>query len=287
MIRRIALSLIPGLLVATAAWAQLASQTALVGTVTDSGRARGARGAGRRRQRRHQGHLRGDDERGGVLQHPVRPRPARTRSRSRWPASRPSRRPASRSPATRSCARTRSCRSAAIAETVTVEAKAQVLDTDRAAVSQTIDERAVVDLPLERPQRLESGEHDARRARRVNSDIGLTLQGRRPARHPEQPDAGRHQLLVQPAGGDQHAPDRGCGDRGPDPDRQHVGRVRLVPRRAHQRGDQERHERLPRRRSSSSTRTTRSTSAATSRTGESRRIRGAATSSGSSGRPGR
>src|SRR4029453_17142796 len=37
MIRRIALSLIPGLLIATAAWAQLASQSALVGTVTDAG----------------------------------------------------------------------------------------------------------------------------------------------------------------------------------------------------------------------------------------------------------
>ena len=36
MIRRVSLSLILGLFVATNAWAQLASQTALVGTVTDS-----------------------------------------------------------------------------------------------------------------------------------------------------------------------------------------------------------------------------------------------------------
>ena len=37
MIRRLSISLILGLFVATNAWAQLASQTALVGTVTDSG----------------------------------------------------------------------------------------------------------------------------------------------------------------------------------------------------------------------------------------------------------
>ena len=35
-------------------------------------------------------------------------------------------------------------------------------------------------------------------------------------------------------------------DRGPGPDRQHVGRVRLLPRRAHQRRDQERHQRAAR-----------------------------------------
>ena len=37
MMRRMSLTLCLGLFVATTAWAQLASQTALVGTVTDSG----------------------------------------------------------------------------------------------------------------------------------------------------------------------------------------------------------------------------------------------------------
>ena len=51
-------------------------------------------------------------------------------------------------------------------ETVTVEGKAVVLATDRAALSQTIDTRAVSELPNLRAQRLVAGEHDARGARR-------------------------------------------------------------------------------------------------------------------------
>ena len=70
---RLTLWALLGLSCATPAAAQLASQTALVGTVTDSGGLGGAGRAGRRRQHRHEGYLRDDDERGGVLQHPVRP----------------------------------------------------------------------------------------------------------------------------------------------------------------------------------------------------------------------
>ena len=65
------------------------------------------------------------------------------------------------------------------------------------------------------------------------------LPRRRPARDPEQPDDGRHQRLVQPAGDDQHAADGRRGHRSPGADRQHVGRVRLLPRRPRQRRHQE------------------------------------------------
>ena len=64
-----------------------------------------------------------------------------------------------------------------VAETVTVEAKAAVLNTDRAAVSQTIDQRAVADLPL-------SGRNVWNLASTTpgvlggqTSDIGLTFRG--------------------------------------------------------------------------------------------------------------
>ena len=67
---------------------------------------RGSGGPGRRGQRRHQGYVRGDDERGGLLQHPVRARRHLRDHGHACPASRPSRRPASRSPTTRSSART-------------------------------------------------------------------------------------------------------------------------------------------------------------------------------------
>ena len=160
-----------------ALWAQLASQTALVGTVTDSGGLGRTRGAGRRRQRRHRGYLRGDDELGGVLPHPVRrARPLRDHGHA-CPASGPSRPPASKSPPTRWCARTPRCRSARITDAVTVEAKAQVLDTDRATGfgddRRARDRRAAA----ERAQRLEPGGHDARRPGRLNSDIGLSFRG--------------------------------------------------------------------------------------------------------------
>ena len=90
-------------------------------------------------------------------------------------------------------------------------------------------------------------EHDARRPRRHQQRHRPELPRRRPARDPEQPVARRHQRLVQPAGGDQHAPDRRRRHRSAGADRQHLGGVRLVPRRPHQRRDQERHEHAARR----------------------------------------
>ena len=169
--------------------------------------------------------------------------PARTRSRSRCPASRRSRRRASRS-ATNQVVRTNAVlKVGALAESVNVEAKAQVLNTDSAVVSETIGQRAVVELAGERPQRLEPGEHDARRPGRAQQRHRPELPRRRPARDSEQPVARRHQLLVQPAGRDEHAADRRRGDGDPGADRQHLGRVRLLSRRPHQRRHQERHQR--------------------------------------------
>src|SRR6267142_2159917 len=77
------------LLLATSAWAQLASQTALVGTVTDSG---------------------------GAVVPGANVVAVNVGTQDTY--------------------------------AVTVEAKAQVLDTDRPTVSATINERAVVELPL-------------------------------------------------------------------------------------------------------------------------------------------
>ena len=192
--------------------------------------------------------------------------PAPTRSRSRCRASRPSRRPASRSPPTRSCARTPRCSPAASTRRSTSKRRAQVLNTDSATVSETIGERAINELPL-------SGRNVWNLASTTPGVLsGLQqrhrpeLPRRRPARDSEQPVARRHQLLVEPAGRDQHAPDRGCRDRGAGADRQHVGRIRLLSRRPHQRRDQERHERSARLRCRTSSRATRSTRAATSRT---------------------
>ena len=141
-----------------------------------------------------------------------------------------------------------------------------MLNTDNAIVSETIGERAIVELAAERPQRLEPGEHDARCARRSEQRHRPELPRRRPARDSEQPVARRHQLIVQPAGRDEHAPDRRCGDGDSGADRQHLGRVRLLSRRPRQRRHQERHQQPRTAPSSSSSRTMRSTSAATSRT---------------------
>ena len=106
----------------------------------------------------------------------------------------------------------------ALTESVNVESAAQVLNTDRATVSETINERAIVELPL-RPQRVESGapRHLAcwRRANRYRPE----LQGRGPARDSEQSGARRHQFFGQPAGGDQHAADCRGGNRGSGADR--------------------------------------------------------------------
>ena len=78
-------------------------------------------------------------------------------------------------------------------ETVTVAAASTVLATDRATVSETIDPRAVSELPVAAAT---SGTWRPRRPGcvREHERHRLQLPGRRPAQHPEQPVARRHQL---------------------------------------------------------------------------------------------
>jgi hypothetical protein len=64
-----------------------------------------------------------------------------------------------------------------VAESVSVEAKAQVLDTDRATVSATIDERAVVDLPLNSRNVWSLASTTPGVLGGLNSDIGLSFRG--------------------------------------------------------------------------------------------------------------
>ena len=239
---RLTLWALLGLSCATPAAAQLASQTALVGTVTDSG---GSGGAGRVRSSRST---------------PARATPTRRRRTRRGITTSSSSAAGTYEitvtltgfqtfkvtgveVATNQVVRTNVGDEGRPAERIDHRRRpAPILDTDSATDfgddRQAGDRRAAA----ERPQRLESRDHDAGRARGAEQRYRPELQRRRPAGDPEQPVARRHQLLVQPARRDQHAADRRRGDGDSGPDRQHVGRVRLVSRRPHQRGDQERHQ---------------------------------------------
>ena len=242
MTRRISVLLSLCLLLATSAWAQLASQTALVGTVTDSGGlvVPGAQVVAVNTGTKDTYEATTNTE--GYYHIPF-VRPGRYEITITIPSFQTFK-TVGVEVATNQVVRTNATlQVGGVSESVNVSAEAQVIDTDRATVSETIgaarDRRAAV----ERAQRLESGEHDARGARRPEQRYRPELPRRGPAGDSEQPVARRHQLLVQSAGGDQHAADRRCGDGDPGPDRQHLGRVRRLPRRPHQRRDQERHQR--------------------------------------------
>ncbi len=239
---RLTLWALLGLSCATPAAAQLASQTALVGTVTDSGGAvvPGAQVVAVNTGTKDtyetttnaEGYYNIQFVRTGTYEITV----TRDRLSDLQGHRRRSR------PATRSCAPTPCCKVGGLTESVNVEARAQVLD-DRQRDGlgddrQAGDRRAAAQWP----QRLESRGHDPRRARGHQQRYRFELQRRRSAGDPEQPVARRHQFLGQPSGRDQHAADCRCGRRDSGPDRQHVGRVRVVSRRRDQRGDQERHQ---------------------------------------------
>ena len=222
MIRRIAMALSFVLLFTGSAWAQLSSQTALVGTVTDSG---------------------------GLVVPGAQVVAINTGTKDTYeattnnegyydiPFARPGRYEITVTMAgfqtfkttgvelnTNQVVRTNATLAVgAITESVTVESAAQVLNTDRATVSETINERAIVELPLQGRNVWSLAQHDTRRAVGGHQRYRPELQGRRPARDPEQPGARRHQFLGQPAGGDQHAADCRGRDRDSGADRQHVG----------------------------------------------------------------
>ena len=180
MLRRFFVTLVVCMGGATGAWAQLAEQTGLVGTVTDSGGGVIPGAAVTAVNVEYQGHLRDAHERAGAVQHPERPDRALLHH--------------DRAPGLQDLpgdglqvAGNQVVRRDAVldvgerTETVTVEAKAAVLATDRAALSQTIDARAVSELPISGRNVWYAGEHDARGARRQHQRHRLQLPRRGPA----------------------------------------------------------------------------------------------------------
>jgi len=176
MIRRISSSLIPGLFVATTAWAQLASQTALVGTVTDSGglAVLGAQvvavNAGTKDT------YQATTNRDGYYQIQF-PRPGKyeiTVSMAGFSAFRTSGVEVATNQVTRANA---VLQVGALTDSVIVEAKSQVLDTDRATVSQTIGERAIVELPLNGRNVWNLASTTPGVLAGLNTDIGLSFRG--------------------------------------------------------------------------------------------------------------
>lgn len=130
----------------------------------------------------------------------------------------------------------------ALAESVNVEAFSTFLATDSALVSETISQREIVELPLRGRNVWNVASGTPGVLGGLNTDIGLSFRGAGQREIQEQPLARRHQLVRQPAGRDQHASDR-RGRRGDfGPDRQHVCRVWLVSGRPYQCRDQERHQ---------------------------------------------
>jgi hypothetical protein len=176
MIRRISSSLIPGLFVATTAWAQLASQTALVGTVTDSGglAVLGAQvvavNAGTKDT------YQATTNRDGYYQIQF-PRPGKyeiTVSMAGFSTFRTSGVEVATNQVTRANA---VLQVGALTDSVIVEAKSQVLDTDRATVSQTIGERAIVELPLNGRNVWNLASTTPGVLAGLNTDIGLSFRG--------------------------------------------------------------------------------------------------------------
>src|SRR5207249_6021458 len=158
--RRISLCVGLGLLLTTSAWAQLASQTALVGTVTDSGGlvVPGALVVAVNVGTRDTYEAKTNSE---GYYHIQFVRPGRYEIAVTVPGFGPFKATGVQV-ATNQVVRTNATlQVGSMTDAVTIEAKAQVLDTDRATVAETIGQRAIV-AAAERAQRLEPGGHDAR-----------------------------------------------------------------------------------------------------------------------------
>jgi hypothetical protein len=176
MIRRLSSSLIPGLLIATSAWAQLASQTALVGSVTDSAglAVPGAQVVAVRvgtqdtyeATTNAEGYYHIQFARPGKYEITVTMPGFRTFKTSGVEVG------------TNQVARTNvTLEVGALTESVNVEARAQMLDTDRATVSATIGERAIVELPLSGRNVWSLASTTPGVLGGLNTDIGLSFRG--------------------------------------------------------------------------------------------------------------
>src|SRR6266542_1448605 len=176
MIRRISSCLILGLFVATNAAAQLASQTALVGTVTDNGGlvVPGAQvvavNVGTRDTYEATTNAEG-------YYHIQFVRPGRYEITVRTSGFGPFKATGVEVPTNQVVRTNATLQVGAMADSVTVEAKAQVLDTDRATVSATIGERAIVELPLNARNVWNLAATTPGVLGGLNSDIGLSFRG--------------------------------------------------------------------------------------------------------------
>jgi hypothetical protein len=176
MIRRMSLSLVFSLLLATHAFAQLSSQTALVGTVTDSGGlvVPGAQVVAVNVQTKDTYEATTNAEGYYNIQF-VRPgRYEITVSLASFQTFRAT----GVEVATNQVVRTNATlQLGSVTESVNVEAAAQVLDTDRATVSETIGERAIVELPLSGRNVWSLASTTPGVLGGLNSDIGLSFRG--------------------------------------------------------------------------------------------------------------
>jgi hypothetical protein len=158
----------------------------------------GAGRAGRRRQHRHEGYLRDDDDCGGYynIQFVRTGTYEITVSVTGFQTFKATGVQVTGNQVVRTDA---ALKVGGLTESVNVEAKAQLLTTDSATVSETIGKRAIVELPLNGHNVWSLAEHDSRRARGRQQRHRVELQRRRSARDSEQPVAGRHQLLGESA----------------------------------------------------------------------------------------
>jgi len=173
---RLSLSLVFSLLLASNAWAQLASQTALVGTVTDSGGlvVPGAQVVAVNTGTKDTYEATTNSE---GYYHIQFVRPGRYEITVTIPSFQTFK-ATGVEVATNQVVRTNATlQVGGVTESVNVEAAAQVLDTDRATVSETIGERAIVELPLSGRNVWSLASTTPGVLGGLNSDIGLSFRG--------------------------------------------------------------------------------------------------------------
>ena len=174
--RRISLLLSLVLLLATSAWAQLASQTALVGTVTDSGGlvVPGAQVVAVNTGTKDTYEATTNTE--GYYHIPF-VRPGKYEITITIPSFQAFK-TVGVEVATNQVVRTNATlHVGGVSESVNVSAEAQVLDTDRATVSETINQRAIVELPLSGRNVWSLASTTPGVLGGLNSDIGLSFRG--------------------------------------------------------------------------------------------------------------
>ncbi len=176
MLRRISSFLCLGLFLATSAWAQLASQTALVGTVTDSGNlvVPGAQviavNIGTKdtyeAATNSDGYYNIQFVRAGTYEITISLTSFQTFKASGVEVG------------NNQVVRTNAVlKVGGLTESVNVEAKAQLLNTDSAVVSETIGKRAIVELPLSGRNVWSLAATTPGVLAGINSDIGLSFRG--------------------------------------------------------------------------------------------------------------